>query len=108
MILSDRENKKRKNKIAIREKSKGKKSVAGLGEKMNKEIIERRREEGSSKENLSEKFPRVKDCSASISATGNTEDKVFGLQKRTVDKVLSTLPESDKFVIKQLAEMDEK
>ena len=75
---------------------------------MNKTISERRREEGSSEEDLSEKFPRVKDRSAGISATGNTENKAFTSQKRTVDKVLSTLRESNKSVMRQLAEMDEK
>lgn len=108
MMLSDWENEEKKKKIGAREKSKGKKSVAALREKMNKTISERRKEEGSSGEDSSEKFPRVKDRLAGVAAAGSTGDKAFASQKRTVDKVLSTLHESDKSVMEQLAEMDKK
>lgn len=68
----------------------------------------RRKEEKSSLEDSSDKIPRVKDHSAGLSETGDTEDKAFSSQKRTVDRVLSTLHESDRSVMKQLTEMEEK
>ena len=65
---------------------------------------ERRRKGGRG---LKREISKVKDLSAGISASGNMEDKAFTSQKRTVDKVLSTLHESGS-VMRQLDEMDDK
>ncbi|KAG0128347.1 hypothetical protein HOY82DRAFT_541352 [Tuber indicum] len=110
-MVSDWDTEEKKKKAVKGESDKGKKSVTALREKMCKTITERRQEEEKSTgEETNKKGTRMKDRSAvsSISEGSNIADKAFASQRRTVDRVLSTLRESDETAMKQLVDMDER